>query len=180
MEFYRNRKKTVNIILVCTGILLVLIALFLYGIGIFNHIFSAKIAAVSGIFGLVLAIIVMRTLISLTDKSPLLILSKEGITSKVTAVSKAAGLILWKDIIDVSINKVGGDTLITLTIDKPEHYIPIIRKKLSKLAIDGAEDAQGNLQVYLTASALDLDAPELFTVITNYRDGIINAQNSAL
>jgi hypothetical protein len=121
MEFYRNKKKAVNMILLCTGIFIVLVLIFLYSIGIFDGIFSAKLVAVSGVFGLILGIIIIKKLVSLRDPSPLLVLSKEGIMSTVTAVAKAAGLIRWKDITDVSINKVGGDTLVTLTVDKPEH-----------------------------------------------------------
>jgi hypothetical protein len=172
MEFYRNKKKSVNLILICSGIFLVFIVVFLYAIGIFDQVVSAKLAAISGIGALVLAIVVIKMLISLKDTSALLTLSQEGISSKVTSVSKAAGLILWKDIIDMNLNKVGADTLITLTVDKPAHYIPIIRKKLSAIAVDGIEDANGNLPIHLTASALDMEAPELFAVITKYREGI--------
>lgn len=115
-------------------------------------------------------------LISLKDTSALLILSNTGITSKVTPVSKAAGLILWEDITDISLNKMGGDTLVTLTIDKPDRYIPIIRKKLSALAVNGANDEQGNLLIYLTASSLAIEAPELLTIITNFRKEINNSK----
>lgn len=169
MEFYRNRKKSVGLILTCLGVFLLLILMFLYSIGIFTNTISPKLIAISGIGGLILAFIIIKMLISLRDTSARLILSKEGIISKVTAVSKAAGLIAWKDIIDISLNKVGGDTLIALRIDKPDQYIPIISKKLSSMVINGAQDAQGNLLVYLTASTLDLDAQELFTTITKYR-----------
>lgn len=176
MEFYRNKKKTINLILTCTGIFIVLVVIFLYSIGIFNGEVATKLAAVSGIFGLILGIVIITKLISLTDSSPLLVLSEEGITSKVTGVSKAAGLILWKDIKDIHLEKVGGDTLVTLTVDKPENYLPIIRKKLSAMVVNGIEDAQGNLPINLTASELDIDAQNLLTVIKNYRDEVTNAQ----
>jgi hypothetical protein len=172
MEFYRNKKKSVNMLLVCTGILLILVFIFLYSIGIFTGTIATKLAAISGVFGLILGIIIIKKLLSLKDTSPLLVLSKEGLTSKVTAVAKATGLIRWNDITDVSINKVGGDTLVTLTIDKPEHYIPIIKKKLSAMLVNGVEDAQGNLPVSLTAAELDVDAQELFSVITKYRNEV--------
>jgi len=172
MEFYRNKKKSVNLILICTGIFLVLIVIFLYSIGIFTDTISTKLAAISGAFSLVLGIIIIKKLISLRDTSALVILSKEGIIAKTTAVGKAAGLILWKDITDVDVHKSGGDTLVTLTIDKPENYLPIIKKKLSAMAVDGIEDAQGNLPINLTASELDFDAQELFKVITQYRKEI--------
>lgn len=58
------------------------------------------------------------------DTSPIVIFNDEGIISKTTAVSKAAGLILWKDITGINLDKVGADILITLTVDKRE---PIFR-----------------------------------------------------
>lgn len=169
MEFYRNKRKTVNLILICTGVLLVLVVIFLYSIGLFTNTLSAKLAAITGVFGLILAIVIVNKLLSLRDTSPLIILSNEGIIAKVTAVSKAAGLIFWKDIIDISLEKVGGDTLVTLTVDKPDHYIPIIKKKLSAMVVNGIEDANGNLPINLTASELNLDAQELFTIITSFK-----------
>ncbi|MFW0718371.1 STM3941 family protein [Pedobacter sp. N23S346] len=169
MEFYRNKRKTVNLILICTGVLLVLVVIFLYSIGLFTNTLSAKLAAITGVFSLILAIVIVNKLLSLRDTSPLIILSNEGIIAKVTAVSKAAGLIFWKDIIDISLEKVGGDTLVTLTVDKPDHYIPIIKKKLSAMVVNGIEDANGNLPINLTASELNFDAQELFTVITSFK-----------
>lgn len=169
MEFYRNKRKTVNLILICTGVLLILVVLFLYSIGLFTNILSTKLAAISGVFGIILAIVIINKLISLKDTSPQIILSNEGIIAKVTAVSKAAGLIYWKDIIDISLEKVGGDTLVTLTVDKPEHYIPTIKKKLSAMVVNGIEDANGHLPINLTASELNLDAQELYNVITSFK-----------
>lgn len=170
MEFYRNKKKFVTLILVCMGIFLVFLLMFIYGIGIFDHIIKPKLIGVSAVCGLILAFVMIKMLISLRDTSAQVTLSKEGISSKVTPLSKAAGLISWKDIIEINLNKVGGDTLVTLTIDKPDQYLPIIRKKLSAMVTKGAEDAQGNLLIYLTASTLDVDAQGLFTAITKYRD----------
>lgn len=169
-----------NLILTCIGIFIVLLIIFLYSIGIFNATVSTKPAAVSAVFGLILAIIIVKKSISLRDPSPLLVLNTDGIITKVTAVGKAAGLILWKDIIEVNIDKVGGDTLITLTIDKPQDYLPLIKKKLSAMAVDGIEDAQGNLSIHLTASELDLDAQELFTVITKYRSKINDIEHEEM
>ena len=177
MEFYRNRKKSINLILVYSGILLITVLIFLYSIGLFTSTVSAKGIAISSLFGLVLIFVLIKMLLSLKDTAPLLILNEDGITSRVTAMSQAAGLILWDDITDITVNKMGGDTLITLVVNKPDHYTPIIRKKLSALAVNGANDAEGNLLVYLTASALDLDAQELFIEIKRYREGIRNVKN---
>ena len=159
----------------CTGLLAVLVLLFLYGVGIFNDTIRPKVAAFSGGLGLVLAFVVVKTLFSLNDKSALVILNKEGIITKVTAVSKAAGLIRWDDIKDMSLNKVGGDQLITLSVGNPEYYMPLIRKKLSSMVTNGLEDAHGNLQINLTASEIDIEAPELFKIIGDYKAAINKA-----
>jgi hypothetical protein len=169
MEFYRNKKKSLNLILICTGIFIVLALIFAYSIGLFDGQVGTKLAAVSGIFGIILAIIIVTKLIKLTDNSPLLVLSPEGLQTKLTAVGKAAGLISWKHISDVALNKMGGDTLVTLTVNQPDQYIPVIRKKLSAMVVNGIEDANGNLPIHLTAAELDFSPQELFTVITNYR-----------
>jgi hypothetical protein len=174
MEFYRNKKKSVSLILICAGILAILVLIFVYSIGIFDGRISTKLAAISGIFAAILAIIIVTKLINLRDTSPLLVLSSEGITTKVTAVAKAAGLIYWKDIRHITIGKVGGDTLITLTIDHPDAYIPTIRKKLSAMVVDGIKDTDGNLPINITAAELDLSAQELFQVINKYRDEVQN------
>ncbi|GGE39054.1 hypothetical protein GCM10011413_00780 [Pedobacter psychrotolerans] len=111
-------------------------------------------------------------LISLNRSAPMLVLSKEGISSTVTAVSKAAGLICWKDILHISLAKVGWDTLVELTVSRSEHYMPVIKKKLSAMAVSGIQDAAGNLQIFLTASELDMDANKLFEIIQDYQKKI--------
>lgn len=158
-----------NLILICSGLLVVFIATFLYSIGLFDDHVGAKLAAVSGIFSIILAIVIFRKLLTLRDTSPLLVLSNEGIISKTTAVSKAAGLILWKDIAAVNLEKVGADTLVTLTVGNSNHYLPLIKKKLSGMITNGLSDAEGNLPISITASELTVDAEALFNMITNFR-----------
>ena len=108
-------------------------------------------------------------LMSLNQTAPLLALNKEGITSKTTPVSKAAGLIPWKDIIGIDLQKVGWDMLIMLTVERADYHMPIIKKKLSSMAVSDAKDANGNLQIFMTASELDIEADELLTIIKDYR-----------
>jgi hypothetical protein len=92
------------LILSCSGFLLLLIVAFLYSIGLFTGEISAKLAGITGVFGLILIIVIVRMLMSLNQSAPLLTLSNDGITSKTTPVSKAAGLILWKDIMGYAHN----------------------------------------------------------------------------
>jgi len=175
MEFYRNKKKSFNLILIYTGILVIMIAILLYSSGLFTEELFIKGIALSSVFILIIGFLVIKMLLDLKDTSALLILQPEGITSKTTPVSKAAGLIQWKDIIDMDINKMGGDTLITLVVKNPEPYMAIIRKKLSSIATNGANDADGNLLIYLSASELDIDAAELFANIQSYQQQITKA-----
>jgi len=178
MEFYRNKKKSAQLIFICLGVLIALIAVFLYSIGLFTGTVASKLAAISGVLGLILLIVIIRMLFSLNRSAPLLILSEDGIRSEVTSVSKAAGLISWKDILNISITKAGWDTLVELTVARSEHYIPLIQKKLSSMAISGIQDSAGNLQIFLTASALDMNANELLATIQNYRKTIIHPTQS--
>jgi hypothetical protein len=166
VEFYRNRKKSINLLLILSAVLVLMLLILLYSSGLISDgIIIAKGVAFSSIGSLILAIIIIKTLISLKDKSPLIVLSPEGITAKVTAASKAAGLIFWNDIADIQLNKVGGDTLVTLLINNPEPYAANIRKKLSAMALDKGQD----LQIYMTASVLDINAGELFDQVIAYR-----------
>lgn len=169
MEFYRDKKKSMNVILICAGLLVVFILTFLYSIGVFDGQVGAKLAAVTGIFSIILTIIILKKTFTLQDTSPLVIISLEGIISKTTAVSKAAGLILWKDISNVDLQKVGADTLVTLTVEDAEHYLPLIKKKLSRMITNGLVDQNGNLPISITASELEVDAQELYNMIINSR-----------
>lgn len=170
MEFYRDKKKSLNLILICALILVALAGAFLYGIGFFDGHVSNKLAAATGLSSLILAIVIISKLLKLRDTSPLVILSNEGLVSKTTAVGKAAGLILWEDISDVNLEKVGADTLVTLAIDKPESYLPLVKKKLSGMVTDGMADPSGQIAISLTASELTVDAQELFNAITVFKN----------
>jgi len=61
---------------------------------------------------------------------------------------------------------------VELTVCRSEHYIPLIQKKLPAMAISGIQDSGGNLQIFLTASALDMNANELLATIQNYHQTI--------
>lgn len=165
VEFYRNRKKSINLLLILSGVLVLMLLILLYSSGLISDAIIAKGIAFSSIASVILAIIIIKTLISLKDKSPLIVLSPDGITARVTAVSKAAGLILWEDIDDIQLQKVGGDTLVALSMNKSEPYSTKIRKKLSAIALDKDQA----LHIYMTASVLDINAEELFDQVNDYR-----------
>ncbi len=158
--------------LICSGILIALIVIFLYSIGLFTSQIATKLAAVSAVLGLIMLIVIIRMLFSYNRSTPLLTLSNEGIRAEVTPVSKAAGLISWRDVVDVSITKAGWDTLVVLRLTRPEFYMQMIQKKLSAMAVSGLQDDSGNLQVFLTASELDVDASQLLAKILDFRNTV--------
>ncbi|RAJ29086.1 STM3941 family protein [Pedobacter cryoconitis] len=171
VEFYRNRKKSINLLLILSGVLVLMLLILLYSSGVISGSIIAKGIAFSSIASVILAIIIIKTLISLKDKSPLIVLTPEGITSKVTAVSKAAGLILWEHTDDIQLHKVGGDTLVALIINNAEPYSAKIRKKLSSIALEKDQD----LHIYMTASVLDISAEELYEQVSDYRNQVNQA-----
>lgn len=172
MEFYRNKKKSGTIILACTGILILMLLILLYSTGVFSDIYVPKGIALSSIFIVILGIVIIRSLLSFNDKTPLISLQPEGIIAKVTPMSKAAGLIRWEDIVDYELIKQGWDTLITLHISNPESYRTLITKKLSAMVMEGTTDEHGNLMIYLTASETDYDADILLQKILAYQEAL--------
>lgn len=46
MEFYRNKKKSTQLILICSAILFALVAVFLYSIGLFTGTIGTKLAGI--------------------------------------------------------------------------------------------------------------------------------------
>jgi len=172
MKLYRNRKKTLKLFFSFAGLFLVLLLAFLYSIGLFDSVISVKLAAATSVLGLIVAIVLLKILFSLKDTSPLIELNKDGIKARVTALSKAAGLIYWKDVLDMVIEKRHGDMLVVVSVARSDYYIPLIRKRLSAFMIDGIQDERGNLQICLTASELDMDVETLFLSMNSFRKAI--------
>lgn len=168
MEFNRNRKKSNQLVLIYVGIIAVLLGILLYSTGIISDRYLTKPAVISGIGLVIFTFCLIKSLIAAKDTSPMISLKPEGLTSRVTPVSKAAGLISWKDVEELSLTKMGADTLVTLHLSNVAHYKAIISKKLSKMAISDSTDENGHLLVYLTASHIDCDAAELLSKIDAY------------
>ncbi|MCX2453813.1 hypothetical protein OQX61_21270 [Pedobacter sp. PLR] len=168
MEFYRNQKKSNQLVLIYVGLIVMLAAVLLYSTGIIAERYLPKAAVISGIGLIVLVFCLIKSLIAAKDTSPMIALKPEGITSRVTPVSKAAGLISWKDIQEMSLTEMGADVLVTLHLNNVDHYKGIISKKLSKMAVSGGLDENGHYMVYLTASHIDCNAEELLAKINAY------------
>lgn len=171
MEFYKDKKKSGNLILVYAGLILVLTGVLLYSTGVFSDVILAKGIAISLVFILFLSVYLIKMLIAYNDTDPQIVLNQDGIVSKVTSLSKAAGLIRWEDIKNISLDRIGGDTLVTLQVGNPDHYLPVIRKHISAMMLKGVQDKNGNLTIYLTASELELEPLELQKSIARYAAG---------
>lgn len=168
MEFYRNQKKSNQLVLIYLGLIVMFMAILLYSTGIISDRYLPKAAVVSGIGVLILVFCLIKSLLAAKDKSPMIALKPEGILSRVTPVSKAAGLISWKDVEEMNLNKMGADVLVTLHLSNADHYKAIISKKLSKMALSDSTDENGYLMVYLTAAHIDCNAAELLDKIKTY------------
>ncbi|WP_316839104.1 STM3941 family protein [Pedobacter gandavensis] len=168
MEFYRNQKKSNQLVLIYVGLIVMLLGILLYSTGIIADAYLPKAAVISGIGVLVLTFCLIKSLIAAKDKSPMIALQPDGIVSRVTPVSKAAGLISWKDIQELSLSEMGADVLVTLHLSNVDHYKAVISKKLSKMAVSDSTDENGHFMVYLTASHIDCNAAELLAKINAY------------
>lgn len=128
--------------------------------------------AMSSAFILIIAYFLFKAIAGLNDPSPLIMLQPGGIISKVTPMSKAAGLMRWTDIVDLGIKDVGSDVLVMIALRNEQDYVPRIKKSLSAIALKDAKDEQGNLIVFLTASEIYVDAKELLNKIQSYKNSI--------
>lgn len=93
MEFYRNQKKSNQLVLIYVGLIVLLLGVLLYSTGVVSDRYLPKAVVLSGIGLIILTYCLIKSLAAAKDKSPMIALKPEGIVSRVTPVSKAAGLI---------------------------------------------------------------------------------------
>jgi hypothetical protein len=168
MEFYINKKKSRSILYIYYAILVVFCLMLLFSSGFITDSMSLKGVVISSIAIVILAIVLIKANLAQKDTSPMITLSTEGITSRTTPMSKAAGLIRWSDITDININEMTGDTLVSLSVKNADHYMAAMRKKLPAFALKDIVNGDGILTLHLSASQLDFDAHALFNHITTF------------
>lgn len=179
MEFYINKKKSNSVLYIYYGILVVFVLILLFSSGLITDTTSLKGIVISSIAIIILAIVLIKAKAAQNDTSPMLSLKQDGILSRTTPMSKAAGLIKWEDITDINLTEMTGDTLITLSLKNADHYKSVMRKKLPAFALKDIVDGNGILTLHLSASELDLDAAALFNHITAYASKQNNSQAKA-
>jgi len=165
LKIFRNRKKTRNILLTTAGICIAMALICVYGLGVFDNIFKAKVTVVSGALFLLLFFLMIKSLLNLKDKSAFIELTPDYAKGKTAPLPKSIGEIYWKDVTAIDMAKIGGDTLVIVFLNNPEFY----RSKLSKMFFDMAYDKElQELQVSYSASEIDMRITELYDLFISY------------
>ncbi|WP_433832236.1 STM3941 family protein [Flavobacterium anhuiense] len=165
INLYRNAKKTRNLILYASTISIVLAMLFLYSIGTFDGIFKTKPAVISGAILLIMLFLTFKSLASVRDKSPLIHMDSNGFSGKTTPLSKAFGRVEWVDVTDIELQKLGGDTLVVVTVDNADKYNGRLSKMMWKMAYD---EQNSKLNLMYSASEIDIDAAKLYDLFAKH------------
>ncbi|UPZ15294.1 STM3941 family protein [Flavobacterium humidisoli] len=165
IKLYRNSKKTKNLLLYASAISILIAIMLLYGIGTFDGVFKIKLSIASGAILLIMLVLIFKILASIKDKSPLSQMDTNGFSGRTTPVAKAFGRIEWQDVTDLQLNKVGGDTLVAVTIDNIAKYDGRVSKFLWKLAFD---EQNSKLNLMYSASEVDINAEELYELFLKY------------
>lgn len=165
IKLYRNSKKTRNLLLYASAISILIAIMLLYGIGTFDGVFKIKLSIASGAILLIMLVLIFKIFASIKDKSPLIQMDTNGFSGRTTPVAKAFGRIEWQDVTDLQLNKVGGDTLVAVTIDNIAKYEGRVSKFLWKLAFD---EQNSKLNLMYSASEVDINAEELYELFLKY------------
>ena len=110
-------------------------------------------------------VLIFKMLASIKDKSPLIQIDSNGFSGRTTPVAKAFGRIDWQDVTDVQLTKVGGDTLVAITIDNIAKYDGRVSKFLWKMAYD---EQNSKLNIIYSASEIEINADELYKLFLEH------------
>lgn len=165
IKLYRNAKKTRSLLLYAISISILLAIALLYGIGIFDGIFKIKLSIASGAILLIMLVLTFKMLANVKDKSPLIQIDSNCFSGRTTPVAKAFGRIEWVDVTGLQLQKVGGDTLVVVTIDNTAKYDGRVSKFLWKMAYD---EQTSKLNIMYSASEIDIDANRLYDLFVSH------------
>lgn len=161
IQLYRNSKKTKNLLFTSLGVCIILLLVIIYSAGIFDGELKIKSLIFSGAAFLIMFILLLKSVLGLKDKSPLIELNKQNFYGKTTPMSKSFGIVNWEDVSNIQSEKTGGDTLVVVTINNPEKY----EGRLSKMLWNMALNKESNqLTLMYSASEIDIDSNELFNL----------------
>ncbi|WP_293951921.1 MULTISPECIES: STM3941 family protein [unclassified Sphingobacterium] len=164
-HLYRNKRKTTQMLLISAVFCLLLFIILLYSTGLFDGVFKAKPTIFSAGVLLVLLILLIVNLLSLRDNSAQIVLSEKYFFGKTTPLAKAFGQGNWQDVKSIDLEKVGGDTMIIVTLKNSGKYKDRLPSLLWKMAYQ--ESAQ-ELNIMYSASTIDLEPSELHQLFLSY------------
>ncbi len=164
-NLYRNRSKTTKLLSLSGVICIVLLLLFLYCIGIFDGELKVKPAVFSGGILLIMLGLLVNGLLSLRDKSAQISLNKSHFSGKTTPMAKAFGAGNWDDVTAINLQKVGGDTLVVVTLGIASNYKDRLSAMLWKMAYD---EASQQLNIMYSASVIAIEPSELYELFMTY------------
>lgn len=164
-NLYRNRSKTVKLLAISGGICVILLLTFLYCIGLFDGELKVKPAVFSGAALLVMLILLLSSLLSLRDKSAQIVLNKNHFSGKTTPLAKAFGIGNWEDVTAINLQKVGGDTLVIVTLSNASNYKDRLPSMLWKMAY---YEATQELNIMYSASVIGIESAELYELFMSY------------
>lgn len=150
------------------AICLLLFIVLLYSIGLFDGVFKAKPTVFSAGALLVLLILLVVNLLNLRDKSAQIVLNDRYFLGKTTPLAKAFGRGEWQDVKYIDLQKVGGDTMIIVTLENPGKYKDRLPSLLWKMAY---QESTQELNIMYSASTIDLDPSELHQLFVSYWEG---------
>lgn len=163
IQLYRNSQKTKKLLFTSLGVCIILLLVILYSAGIFDGELKIKPLVVSAAVFLIMFILLLKSVLGLKDKSPLIELNKQNFYGKTTPMSKSFGVVNWEDVANIQSEKTGGDTLVVVTINNPEKY----EGRLSKMLWNMAHNKDTNqLTLMYSASEIDVDSNALFNLFT--------------
>lgn len=161
IKLYRNSKKTKKLLFTSLGVCIILLLVVIYSSGLFDGELKIKPLVFSAAALLIMLVLLLKSVMSLNDKSPLIELNEKNFYGKTTPVSKTFGVVNWEDVADIQLQKTGGDTLVVVSINNPEKY----EGRLSKMLWNIVYNKDTNqLTLMYSASEIDVDSNELFTL----------------
>lgn len=164
-NLYRNRSKTAKLLSLSGVICVVLLLLFLYCIGIFDGELKVKPAVFSGGILLIMLGLLVNSLLNLRDKSAQISLNKRHFSGKTTPMAKAFGAGNWDDVTAINLQKVGGDTLVVVTLGNAANYKDRLSAMLWKMAYDATSQ---QLNIMYSASVIAIEPTELYELFMTY------------
>lgn len=164
-KFFRNKSKTVKLLMTSGLVCVVLLFVLLYAIGLFDGVLKVKVAVFSGGALLVMLFLLLNSLFNLRDKTAQIVLNKTSFLGKTTPLAKAFGAGNWTDVTAITLEKVGGDTLVIVTLGHANQYKERLSSILWKMAYHAPTD---ELNIMYSASVIEIDAAELYELFMSY------------